>query len=206
MALRITSTEMTSDVTRQSALWLEHAAADGGGAWTVTWLPARLLTQPQAVTAMTIAEMVAAHLADTEEETRFADWRLHADGWAAELGLTGPWAIQRALAAELAQAAEDPAPASVKFTVTTVELGRSTKVMISATDTTFDAPPFAVASYTVRVCGRRPLGEAMTYFAEIIRDLARELAAAPSRPATVGELERLLTPLPFGGDYPVGGE
>jgi hypothetical protein len=214
MALRITKTEMTSDVTRQAARWSPDAAADGAGAWLVTWVPARLLTQNQAVTAMTIAEVVAEDAAETE----FADWRLHVDGWAAELGLTGPWAIQRAHAAELAALAElgeltpaaaaaDPsAPAVVKFTVTTTEVGRQTKVMISAHDTMFDAPPFEVASFTVRVCGRRPRRDAMRYLTEIIVELGRELAARPPGRPDMAELERLLTPLPFGADYPVGGE
>lgn len=52
---------MTSDQTKHTAQWSQHAAADGEGAWVVSWLPGRrLLTRDQAITAMTLAEMVAA--------------------------------------------------------------------------------------------------------------------------------------------------
>jgi hypothetical protein len=91
-------------------------------------------------------------------------------------------------------AAEDPAPAAVRFTMTTAEAGRSTRVVISAHDTMFDAPPFTIESFTVRVCGRRPRRDAMDYFAETITELARELAARPRRKPDTAELEQLLIP------------
>jgi hypothetical protein len=88
MATRIAANEMTSDLTRHTAL-----AAEAGG-WTVTWLPGRTLTQSQAVTAMTIAEAVAEHVDDLADNG--SPWWLHIDGWGAELGITGPEAVAHA--------------------------------------------------------------------------------------------------------------
>jgi hypothetical protein len=99
MATTITDESMTSDVTANRARYSKDAAADGNGAWVVTWLPLRLLTRNQAVTAMTIAETVAIAMRSGVTE-QFAGWRLHVDGWAAELGLTGPEAIEKCHAAD----------------------------------------------------------------------------------------------------------
>jgi hypothetical protein len=87
MATRITDAAMTSDQTPHSA-----QAAPGGG-WTVTWLPGRTLTRDQAITAMTIAEVVATRAGDLAD-TANRLW-LHIDGWAAELGITGPEAVAK---------------------------------------------------------------------------------------------------------------
>jgi hypothetical protein len=51
MATKISDTEMTSDITR-------HTATHTDDGWTVTWLPGRTLTRDEAITAMTVAEMV----------------------------------------------------------------------------------------------------------------------------------------------------
>jgi hypothetical protein len=85
MSLKITGTAMTSTQTRHTA-----RAPDGGG-WELSWLPGRILTQSQAVTAMTIAEVAATH-----DLTNNADpmWP-HIDEWAAELGMSGPAAVAR---------------------------------------------------------------------------------------------------------------
>jgi hypothetical protein len=88
MATRISAAEMTGDVTRHTA-----QAAEGGG-WTVSWLSGRTLTQNQAVTAMTIAEAAAEHVDDLADNG--SPWWLHIDGWAAELGITGPEAVAHA--------------------------------------------------------------------------------------------------------------
>jgi hypothetical protein len=56
MALTITDTEMTSDLTDARAEFRPHAAADGSGAWVVSTRAARLLDRNQAITALTIAE------------------------------------------------------------------------------------------------------------------------------------------------------
>jgi hypothetical protein len=75
----ITEDRMWSDVSPATAAFRPDAAADGGGAWVVSWLTSRLLTRSQAVTAMTLAETAA----------RGVDSRMwpHIRGWAAELGL-----------------------------------------------------------------------------------------------------------------------
>jgi len=87
MAIRIADHTMTSDRTRHTA----QADADGG--WEVTWLPGRVLTHSQAVTAMTIAEVLATH--DGALHCDNPMW-LHIDQWAAELGISGPNAVARA--------------------------------------------------------------------------------------------------------------
>jgi hypothetical protein len=98
LGTKISDGEMSSDQTR-------HTARAAGGGWTVTWLPGRVLTRDQAITAMTIAEVAAAH-----------DWAidggadpiwLHVDSWAAELGISGPHAV-----AEASRSPEDHAPAA----------------------------------------------------------------------------------------------
>jgi hypothetical protein len=87
MATRITDAAMTSNQTRHSA-----QAAPGGG-WAVTWLPGRTLTRDQAITAMVITEYVQAH-ADDLADSSSNSW-LFIDGWAAELGITGPEAVAK---------------------------------------------------------------------------------------------------------------
>lgn len=88
MALQITDTEITSNETTHTAK--RFPFQNPPPAWSVTWLPGRILTLDQAVTAMTIAEAVTGpvDLADRDQE-----WHLFVDRWAAELGLTGPIAI-----------------------------------------------------------------------------------------------------------------
>lgn len=95
MGTTISDTEMSSDETRHTAAVVPGAVVEGGPtAWSVSWLPGRLLLRNQAITAMTIAEVVAVHadeLADNGNR-----WWLHIDGWAAELGLSGPHAVAEA--------------------------------------------------------------------------------------------------------------
>ena len=52
MAIFITSTEMTSDITATRAEFREHATADGRGAWIVSDEPDQLLTCDEAFSAM----------------------------------------------------------------------------------------------------------------------------------------------------------
>jgi hypothetical protein len=54
------------------------AAADGQGAWIVSGLPRRLFTRNQAITAMVIAEWLAAGYGDDD---------LFVVGWREDLGL-----------------------------------------------------------------------------------------------------------------------
>jgi hypothetical protein len=92
MVLKITDTAMTSDITKHVAMaWPVPGEPDQ---WSVTWLPARRLTQNEAVTAMTIAETVAMNADHLNEP---GSWRVHVSEWAAELGLAGPLAIAMAI-------------------------------------------------------------------------------------------------------------
>lgn len=207
MAVKFTDKLMTSNATPHYAL-----AAEGGG-WTASWLHNRTLTHAQAITSMMIAEAVQRLGADEMLSSDDGQWG-HFDGWAAELGITGPHAVAEAsLALEdhgmppaPANATENPAdPASIRFTMTTIELGNSTKVMISAHDRMFSDVPFDVAAYTVPIRGRRPRRGAMAYFAEVVSALNSvykdENARRPAgRTDVSAEVEALLTPLPFGAD------
>ncbi len=82
--ITITDTSMSSPVT-------PHAATATGGGWKVSWLPGRTLDRNQAVTAMTIADMVGSKGVPRADDPIW----LHLDGWAAELGLTAPAAVAR---------------------------------------------------------------------------------------------------------------
>ncbi|MGH3296928.1 MAG: hypothetical protein ACRDP7_34555 [Trebonia sp.] len=92
MATKISDSEMTSDQTRHTArAW---PVPDEPTLWSVTWLPGRALTRDQAVTAMTIAEMVVERANILADSSSKLWW--HMDGWAAELGITGPHAVAEA--------------------------------------------------------------------------------------------------------------
>ena len=86
MTLTIYDTAMTSD---QSAHTARHAPSRNG--WEVSWLPGQTLDRNTAVTAMILADV--AGKADLHEGHRL--WP-HIQGWAAELGLTGPEAVAAA--------------------------------------------------------------------------------------------------------------
>ena len=61
-----------------TAEFREHAAANGHGAWTVSCHPGRLFTRNQAITAMVLAERLAAGYGDDD---------LFVIGWLEELSL-----------------------------------------------------------------------------------------------------------------------
>lgn len=82
--ITITDTTMTSPAT-------PHTATATGGGWQVSWLPGRTLDRNQAITAMTIADMVGGTGVPRADNPIW----LHLDGWAAELGLTAPTAVAR---------------------------------------------------------------------------------------------------------------
>ena len=86
MTLTITDTSMTSDYTAHTA-----RQAPGRDCWEVSWLPGQTLDRNTAITAMTLADMASKD--DLQEGHRL--WP-QIQGWAAELGLTGPDAIARA--------------------------------------------------------------------------------------------------------------
>ncbi len=67
-----------------------HTARRYGAGWVVSWLPGRVLTQGQAITAMKIA--AAARRARRHD----GPLRARAHEWAAELGLPGPRARRMA--------------------------------------------------------------------------------------------------------------
>ena len=56
-----------------TARWSWHAAADGKGAWTVSTHPARLFSRSRAITALTLAERLAACFGDDDPLVR--SWR-----------------------------------------------------------------------------------------------------------------------------------
>jgi hypothetical protein len=86
MTLTINDTTMTSDQTTHAA---RHPPERNG--WEVSWLPGQILDRNTAITAMILADTAA-------DEDLYEGHRLwpHIQGWAAELGLTGPDAITRA--------------------------------------------------------------------------------------------------------------
>ena len=87
MTLIITDATMTSDQTA-------HTARQAPGSqllWEVSWLPGRALDRNRAITAMTLAD--PASEADLNERHQL--WPF-IQNWAAELGLTGSDAINRA--------------------------------------------------------------------------------------------------------------
>jgi hypothetical protein len=61
MALRIDMHFMALEVSGQevaTAQFAQHAAADGQGAWIVSDRPGRLFTRDQAITALTVTELL----------------------------------------------------------------------------------------------------------------------------------------------------
>ena len=86
MTLTINDTTMTSDQTPHTA---RHAPSQNG--WHVSWLPGRTLDRNTAITAMILADTATG--TDLHEGHRL--WP-QIQGWAAELGLTGPDAVAAA--------------------------------------------------------------------------------------------------------------
>jgi hypothetical protein len=82
MAARIDDEFMTAEfggrVIATARYSSEHAAADGQGAWVVSDHPSRLFTRNQAITAMVLAERLAAGYGDDDP---------FVIGWREELGL-----------------------------------------------------------------------------------------------------------------------
>jgi hypothetical protein len=94
MSISITDDAMNCDATG-------HTARRTEAGWQVSWLPGRTLTRNQAITAMTLGEATA-----RDPQPRDRIWPF-AEGWAAELGLSGA-----AEAVRLARqdAGREPAP------------------------------------------------------------------------------------------------
>ena len=87
MTLTISDTTMTSDQTVHTA----SLAPGRQHLWEVSWLPGRALDRNSAITAMVIADYAGER--DLSERHRL--WPF-VESWAAELGLTGSDAINRA--------------------------------------------------------------------------------------------------------------
>ena len=87
MTLAINDATMTSDQTAHTA----RLAPGRQHLWEVSWLPGRALDRNSAITAMTLADLTGEHGLDERHQL----WPF-IQGWAAELGLTGPDAINRA--------------------------------------------------------------------------------------------------------------
>jgi hypothetical protein len=81
MAVRIEDQLMTAEFDGRvitTARYNSHGAADDQSAWTVSGLPRRLFTRDQAITAMVLAERLAAGYGDDDP---------FVIGWRKELGL-----------------------------------------------------------------------------------------------------------------------
>ena len=87
MTLTITSTTMTSDQTAHTA----RLAPGSQHLRDVSWLPGRAVDRNSAITAMTLADLTSEHGLDEQHQL----WPF-IQGWAAEPGLTGADAINRA--------------------------------------------------------------------------------------------------------------
>ena len=87
MTLTINDTTMTSDQTAHTA----RQAPGSQHRWEVSWLPGRALDRNSAITAMILADLATE--ADLNEQHHL--WPF-IESWAAELGLTGSDAINRA--------------------------------------------------------------------------------------------------------------
>jgi hypothetical protein len=75
MAIRINEDFMTLTVDGviATARFSEYATADGSGAWIVSTHPARLFSRDQAITALTLAERLAAGFGDDDPFVK--SWR-----------------------------------------------------------------------------------------------------------------------------------
>ena len=81
MSLEINDHSMSLEINGHvvaTAKFSEHAAANGHGAWIVSSHPGRLFTRNQAITAMVLAERLAAGYGDNDA---------FVIGWCEELGL-----------------------------------------------------------------------------------------------------------------------
>ena len=76
MSVRINANSMTLEIDNRvaaTARFSEHAAADGNGAWIVSTYPARLFSRNDVITALTLAERLAAGYGDDDPFVR--SWR-----------------------------------------------------------------------------------------------------------------------------------
>ena len=87
MTLTSTDTTMTSDQTVHTA----RLAPGSKHLWEVSWLPGQALDRTSAMNAMIVADLAG----DADLNERHHLWPF-IESWAAELGMTGPDAINQA--------------------------------------------------------------------------------------------------------------
>ena len=85
-----TDTLVTSDVTPHRAEQVDPTIPHGGGLWGVSWLPERMLTKDEAITAVLAAEAVS------QDRHRSAPGTRLIETWAGELGLSTEELIEQA--------------------------------------------------------------------------------------------------------------
>jgi hypothetical protein len=90
MVLTITSRLIRSSTTSHTAELEGQALAD---AWSVSWLPGRILTGRQAAAAMEIADAVGQIPDDCDPEVYDDKFWDRVESFSAELGLPGPTAV-----------------------------------------------------------------------------------------------------------------
>ena len=90
MALTIGDGSISSDRSSHTA----RPALGDRRMWEVSWLPGRLLTRNDAITAMVLADVTGA--GDMHPQHRL--WA-HVEGWAAELGVSGSNVLARTASA-----------------------------------------------------------------------------------------------------------
>jgi hypothetical protein len=69
MAIRIDDSYMSAEVAGRvvaTARFSRYTAADGNGAWIVSWCTNRLFNRDEAITALTVAELLAIGYADDD--------------------------------------------------------------------------------------------------------------------------------------------
>ena len=90
MAIRIDDDFMSAGSAGRviaTARYSEDAAADGHGAWAVSYRPSHLFTRDQAITAMVLAERLAAGYGDDDPfvivrgKARSARWSVRGPRW-----------------------------------------------------------------------------------------------------------------------------
>ena len=86
MAITILDDSMSSDYTTHRARLMPGRAH----LWEVSWLPGQRLDRNGAITAMVLADLVSS--GDLQADDR--QW-IFAEGWAEELGLRAPEAVER---------------------------------------------------------------------------------------------------------------
>lgn len=172
--MKISDTEMTSDLTRHTAELVKLPSPLTGYSWQVTWLPGQHLNRNQAITAMTIAEVARTHADDLADNG--SRWWLHIDGWAAELGITGPHAV-----AEASLPSEDHAA-----TATVAEI-RSRECPLCQAAPGEPCQPRPAADHLARWLDAYTAGKlSRAYMAMTVGELVRELVVIDVASSVIG--------------------